>query len=247
MRTPWLVLTLLLAGCASSTTQTDPEPQQPAAATTADAQNPTPGWPASMPEFDPDNPHTWPLPMLWYETPIPDYDSPGNGYLTSDITLAGRRFVGLATFVGNGPGLEHVFAGTEFEGAPGATTFTIYALVPDEADVVTPGAAISRNHPTYTVAGRIATSDRRDDFLTILHHDRPDIAIVNIKLFDLAGGRVVLILPHEDGTVRYLQYPIGLLELGDIRDSAAFGAMIAPMLDTPELRALLEEPGVIAL
>ena len=184
--------------------------------------------------------------MLWYETPIPDYDSPGNGYLMSDITLNGRRFVGMATFLGNGPGLEHVFQGTDFEDADGATTFTLYSLVPDDAEVVTPGAAVSRNHPTYTFAGRIATAERRQDFVTIIHHDRPDIAMVNLKLFDLDDVRVILVIPHDDDTVRYLQYPISLLEMGDIADPEAFNSMIAPKLDTPELRALLAEPGVIA-
>ncbi|MEM1422915.1 MAG: hypothetical protein AAGH64_02820 [Planctomycetota bacterium] len=236
----------LLAGCAASPDNRQPveEPRTPADVA-SESETTTPGWPEGLPALDPENPHTWPLPMLWYETPVPDYESPGNGYAQSEIEMGGRRFVGVASFVGNGPGLEHVFDGTDLQDDTGATTFSLYSLVPDDAVVVAPAAAVSRNHPTYTVAGRVAATGLRHDFVAIIHHDRPDVALVNLRLFDLANGRVIIVVPHQDGSVRYLQQPIGLLPAPDIDDPDAFNAAITPLLDTTELRTLLADPGVI--
>lgn len=63
----------------------------------------------------------------------------------------------------------------------------------------------SRNHPHYVGEGFIRTKSNRIDFISFLSADRNAYAIVNMRLFDLRIGRIILIAPKKDGTLRSLQ------------------------------------------
>ncbi len=63
----------------------------------------------------------------------------------------------------------------------------------------------SRNHPHYIGQGFVKTKSNEIDFISFLTADRNYYAIVNMRLFDLRIGRIILIAPQKDGTLRSLQ------------------------------------------
>jgi hypothetical protein len=66
-------------------------------------------------------------------------------------------------------------------------------------------SASSRNHPNYIGQGSINTKGNRIDFISFLTADRKNFAIVNLRLFDLDQGRIILIAPQQDGSLRSMQ------------------------------------------
>ena len=63
----------------------------------------------------------------------------------------------------------------------------------------------SRNHPHYVGQGYIKTKSNKIDFVAFITADRNEYALVNMRLFDLRIGRMILIAPKKDGTFRSLQ------------------------------------------
>ncbi|MCH7524997.1 MAG: hypothetical protein IIC74_08310 [Bacteroidetes bacterium] len=63
----------------------------------------------------------------------------------------------------------------------------------------------SRNHPHYVGQGFVKTKSNRIDFVSFISADRNSYAIINLRLFDLRIGRIILIAPKKDGTLRSLQ------------------------------------------
>lgn len=66
-------------------------------------------------------------------------------------------------------------------------------------------AVTSRNNPDFVGQGSIATRAAAVDYVAFLTVDRNQYALVNMRLFDLKRGRVVLIAPHRDGSLRSMQ------------------------------------------
>lgn len=91
--------------------------------------------------------------------------------------------------------------------------FTIVCLT-DTVDLVkyrhTNVSNISRNHPHYTGQGYVKTKTNKVDFIAFLTADRNAYAIVNMRLFDLRIGRLVLIAPQKDGSLRSMQLDSGI-------------------------------------
>lgn len=67
----------------------------------------------------------------------------------------------------------------------------------------------SRNHPHYAGEGRIKTMGTDVDYIAFLTADRNEYALVNMRLFDLRQGRLVLIAPQKDGSLRSMQIDPG--------------------------------------
>lgn len=67
----------------------------------------------------------------------------------------------------------------------------------------------SRNHPHYVGQGRIKTERTAIDYLAFLTADRYEYALVNMRLFDLRQGRLILIAPQQDGSLRSMQIAPG--------------------------------------
>lgn len=66
-------------------------------------------------------------------------------------------------------------------------------------------SSISRNHPHYLGQGFVKTKSNKIDFVSFITADRNAYALVNMRLFDLRIGRIVLIAPKKDGSLRSLQ------------------------------------------
>ena len=149
-------------------------------------------------------------PMVNGVFPVADYD------------LADSTFVGLGNS-GSWKGIKlkdktiihHSFYVTKsavnhkyIPDKPNEVYFTILGLT-DSVDIKklthTNVNSTSRNHPHYSGQGFIKTKSNTIDFIAFLTADRKEYAFVNMRLFDLKIGRIILIAPQKDGTFRSLQ------------------------------------------
>lgn len=64
---------------------------------------------------------------------------------------------------------------------------------------------VSRNFPDVIGQGFVKTSNNRIDFSAFTTLEKEDFAIVNMKLYHLKYGNVILIAPQKDGSLRSLQ------------------------------------------
>jgi|GEM_PF-513859 len=76
----------------------------------------------------------------------------------------------------------------------------------------------SRNHPHYMGQGFVKTKSNNIDFISFITADRNSYAIVNMRLFDLRIGRIVLIAPQKDGTLRSLQLDSPILSSHEMKE-----------------------------
>lgn len=77
---------------------------------------------------------------------------------------------------------------------------------------------ISRNHPNYIGQGYFKTLNNQIDYVSFLTADRNSYAIVNMRLFDLTIGEVILIAPQKDGSLRSMQIDSPLLSSKEVRN-----------------------------
>ena len=68
---------------------------------------------------------------------------------------------------------------------------------------------ISRNHPDYLGEGSFKTKKSSYDYLAFKTFEGDSFAIVNMKLFDLKFGKIILIAPQKDTSFRFLQVNLG--------------------------------------
>ncbi|KAB1228607.1 hypothetical protein [Chryseobacterium viscerum] len=64
---------------------------------------------------------------------------------------------------------------------------------------------VSRNFPDVIGQGFVKTSNNKIDFSAFTTLEKEDFAIVNMKLYHLKYGNVILIAPQKDGSLRSLQ------------------------------------------
>ncbi|UKB78248.1 hypothetical protein [Chryseobacterium sp. MEBOG07] len=64
---------------------------------------------------------------------------------------------------------------------------------------------VSRNFPDVIGQGFVKTSNNRIDFSAFTTLEKEDFAIVNMKLYHLKYGNMILIAPQKDGSLRSLQ------------------------------------------
>ncbi len=149
-------------------------------------------------------------PMINGVFPVPDYDLAdstfaglGNGGNWNGIKLADKKIIYHSLYV------KKSSVNQEFiPDKPNEVFFTIVGMT-DSIDTKrfthTSVNITSRNHPHYVGQGFIKTKSDEIDFIALLTADRNNYAIVNMRLFDLRIGRIILIAPKKDGTFRSLQ------------------------------------------
>jgi hypothetical protein len=106
---------------------------------------------------------------------------------------------------------------------------------PDSSDALS--EVFSRNHPHIFARGLVKTAQREIDYLAFQTADRNAYAIVNMRLFDLRAGRVVIIAPQKDGTLRSMQVEAPTLESKEVQD------FDAQLLKDPRIVKFLDMPG----
>ena len=142
--------------------------------------------------------------------PYPDYDSissksfsgigtTGNFY---GINLEGKKIV-YASFSENINTLNNYRVRENNQ-----IFFTILVLTDfvDEKDFTSMKSQIvSRNFPDVIGQGYIKTKSNKIDFTAFITLENEQFAIVNLKLYNLKYGNVILIAPQKDGSLRSIQ------------------------------------------
>lgn len=155
--------------------------------------------------------------------PVAAYGTPGNGSTLVEFTTAGQRVVGRALHVGRGPHNDRIFPDS-LQRSEVVAVIMVRTETPDDEHR---SIAISRNHPHYLAEGRFTTSAGDVDWLTMLTADRNAYAVVNMKLFDLRAGGVVLVAPQSDGSLRFQQRDMPLLAQDEVEEFVALMAQEA--------------------
>ncbi|WP_157485978.1 hypothetical protein [Flavobacterium sp. Leaf359] len=77
---------------------------------------------------------------------------------------------------------------------------------------------VSRNYPDKLGNGLLKTKNNSIEYTAFLTGDRKQFALVNLRLFDLDQGRLILIAPQKDGSLRSMQLQLPLTEYEKIND-----------------------------
>lgn len=97
------------------------------------------------------------------------------------------------------------------------------------------GHMISRNNPHYIGEGYVKLADGEIDYMAFITAERRQYAVVNMRLFDLDDGRVVLIAPQKDGTLRSMQ-----VQPEEIIDGESVNDFLNGLLGKPEIRRFFD-------
>lgn len=163
-------------------------------------------------------------PMRYGAFPVPKYDllgaesfkGVGNGGNFTGIDINGRKVL-YSYFLVNKNAFTQKFIGDK----PNEVFFTIVTLT-DFIDTVNYTHAgvqvISRNNPDYIGQGFFKTKNDEIDYTAFLTASRDEYAIVNMRLFNLKNGRLVLIAPQKDGSLRSMQLKMPVLSDKELPD-----------------------------
>jgi hypothetical protein len=184
-----------------------------------------------------EDPTTWHLEMLDADKPQPR-DPPSRPFVFGAFPVSGYDLVGKRSFRGNGnmftehPWHDHYVLGNAFfvGRSPVNEKFIgdrkdevfFHILVLSDRKMQPDGSAsshvVSRNHPHIIGQGLFKTAKSEIDYVAFLTADRNAYAIVNLRLFDLRAGPVVIIAPQKDGTLRSMQVEAPTLASADVKD-----------------------------
>lgn len=142
------------------------------------------------------------LPLFSSPFPTPKYDSPGNGNGPIKTEISGKSVEGQYAIIAKGEHSSHLFNNSADEYV---VYFTVLSIA-DGKELENPVSATSRNHPHYLSQGSINTSTKsRVDWVAVQLADQNAYAIINFRLFDLRAGRLILVAPQKDGSIRFYQ------------------------------------------
>lgn len=142
------------------------------------------------------------FPLYTSPFPTPNYESPGNGNGSIETEIGGKKIIGQTIIIGRGEHSEYLFKNLNDEYI---TYFTILTIS-DGMETENPVLATSRNHPHYLAQGSLNTSSKsRVDWVATQFADKNAYGIVNTRIFDLRIGRLILVAPQKDGSIRFYQ------------------------------------------
>lgn len=144
--------------------------------------------------------------------PTKVYDSEGNGSLLFETTINGQHFVGRSVFVYKGDYNQGLFTGND----ESMVYFTI--LVRTDINAENDVFVSSRNHPVYVAEGNIVTEGTGVDWVAIQPSDAAGSALVNMRYFDMNAGRLVIVCPQTDKSLRFLQISTPFLNDASVKD-----------------------------
>ena len=152
--------------------------------------------------------------------PVPNYDLVGN-FRYKGAGIGGnikdykdKKITYTFFFKGKTPATEKLLKGKENE------VYFIFVMLTDFIDTVnyTHGSAhfTSRNNPDMVCEGFNKTKTDEIDYTAFMTANRDEFAIVNLRLFNLKHGRVILIAPQKDRTLRSLQLETPILSSDEV-------------------------------
>jgi hypothetical protein len=158
-------------------------------------------------------------PLAFGAFPVPQYDLVGKGAYGGFGAMGNMdypwhdHYVAGAAFSVNRSSVNEAFIRNRED-----EVFFHILVLSDKKDSFAGSSVSSRNLPHAMGQGVIKTSKSEIDFLAFQTADRNAYAIVNLRLFDLRAGRVVIIAPQKDGTLRSMQVEAPMLESKELKD-----------------------------
>lgn len=161
-------------------------------------------------------------PMAFGVFPAPRYDLVGKrsfrgaGNARAEHPWPGGRHVlRNAFFVLRSPVNERFLGGRADEVFFHVLVLSDRKVSPDGSDAFS--QVVSRNHPHVAGQGQYKTAKAVIDYVAFQTADRNAYALVNMRLFDLRAGRVILVAPQKDGTLRSMQLEAPPLASADLK------------------------------
>ncbi len=182
-----------------------------------------------------------------YPSPVADYDW-GYGMIGKLETRIGERTL-KGTTVGYAIDSKYHPEPAAVKGDYFATRFNLLILTDHLANDGTANHIVSRNYPHYLATGSQLTSQGRIDWVQLTMADGRNLAIISQRVFDLEFGKTIVVIPHDDGSLRFLQleespvaFPANPFEeVGNAR----FEKYYNELNQNTRLLELLKEPGVL--
>lgn len=104
---------------------------------------------------------------------------------------------------------------------PNEAFFIIVTLIgyADTAKGSNGGSLISsRNNPDVLCEGYFKAQNNDEvDYMAFITGNREEFAVVNMKLFDLKNGRIILVAPQKDHSLRFFQVPTPLISSNEVQ------------------------------
>jgi hypothetical protein len=145
------------------------------------------------------------LPLGFGVFPVTEYETSGNGNVEQKLTIDGDEYIQQSVFVYQGDYNTSFFENVK---DPDQELVFFTLLVKSiHQDTTNDMMSSSRNHPTYLSQGLVKVEDNQKIKWVALHNssENNDMAIVNMKYFDLSKGRLVIVQPRTDGSLRFEQ------------------------------------------
>jgi hypothetical protein len=138
------------------------------------------------------------LPIQSGSFPVAKYNTLGNGNMPLDFKIGSNILSGQSVFVATK---------VDKTTTPVQVSVDVSFIILVLSDSVNNGTSFvsSRNHPNYLSEGKISMADYDIDWVAMQIADGNAYAIVNMKLFDLRFGRLIIVAPQKDDTLRFLQ------------------------------------------
>lgn len=188
------------------------------------------------------------LPIKFGAYPVPLYDElgpyKGGGFVSNTqarsmdeykLMVEDKEVVFNSFFIGDSPFYK--------EKDKNGVFFTIITVA-DSLDTnnTVPGMGLisSRNHPDYGGEGSIITKNNRIEYVAFTTPDKGSFAIVNMRLFHLEHGNIIVIVPQKDGSLRSLQ-----IQGKKVSDQEVFDYIKNEILIRKDVVEILTEDGAI--
>lgn len=153
------------------------------------------------------------LPIRYGAFPVPHYKSlgsyKGGGFVSNNMARSipeYRMHIGeKEIFFGSFAIGDSQFYKEEQRNKAFFTIISVIDTLSTENFALSTSKFISRNHPDYGGEGSLITNNDKIEYVAFTSPDKGSFAIVNMRLFHLEYGNIILIAPHKDGTLRSLQ------------------------------------------
>lgn len=188
------------------------------------------------------------FPLHFGAFPVPHYNKLGTyegggnatnayGRSISDYRLIinEKEVVFNSLFLGNSPFYKDKDRNRSF-----FTILTVIDTVSTKNYAINSSQFLSRNHPDYGGQGSFITKDNRIDYVAFTTPDKGSFAIVNMRLFHLEFGDIIIIAPQKDGSFRSMQ-----IQGEKVEQTAFFAYLKEKVLKRDDVIRFLTNDGVI--
>lgn len=148
------------------------------------------------------------LPLGFGVFPVSEYETSGNGNVEQKLTIGNEKYIQQSVFVYQGDHNTTFFENVN--DLDQELVFFTLLVKSTHQDTINDLMTTSRNHPTYLAQGLVNVQENQKIKWLALHNssENNDMAIVNMKHFDLSKGRLVIVHPRTDGSLRFEQIDV---------------------------------------